>query len=1055
MRTRGLTPLLALALGVICFSLIAPAQRAAATDSSSVKKLFANPPTEYSTGPLWVWNDLLTERQIVETLRDLATQRVKQVFVHPRPGLMTPYLTDDWFKLWKVALNEAERLDMNVWIYDENSYPSGFAGGFVPEAMPESRGRGLVLREIKTPTWTTNHLAVFRLKPAPGSNSAQPPWENVTDKIRAGEKLPNGSYLEALVQRSANSPWHGGRSYVDLLYPGVTEKFLELTMEPYRRELGGQFGKRIPGVFTDEPNIRPAGGLPWTDDLPEQFQKRWGYDLREHLPSLKLEAGDWRRVRHNFFATLNELFVERWAKPYGAYCAKHGLEMTGHYWEHEWPHCSGVPDNMSMYAWQQRPAIDTLMNQYQENTHAQFGNARAVKELSSVANQLGLKRTLCEVYGAGGWDLRFEDMKRIGDWLSVLGVNTLDQHLSYVTIRGARKRDHPQSFSYHEPWWDAYHISAEYFARLSAALSQGEQINRVLVLEPTTTAWMYQGHETYLKELGDAFAKFVAELEAAQIEYDIGCEDILARHGSVANGELVVGQRRYRAVVLPPVQGSAANLNPPVGLNLNRRTWTLLKEFSLARGATVLDCTQGDKYTDGSAKGSPAVGAAADPRWQHVLAQDVPKLLQAAAAPDSFAIKRAPDDKGILFHQRRSLDDGELLFLVNTSIQCGSSGMIESRAQGVECWDPETGKNLPYAFETGAKGIRAGFELPPCGSLLLFLSKELRQPAPRPEEHTNTIVAAAAPQIRRVEPNVLVLDYVDVTAGGETRTNLYFYQASQFAFQKNGLERNPWDSAVQFRDELIKKRFPAGSGFEATYRFVIAGKVPASLSIVIERPDLYAITCNGRKVECRDGAWWLDKAFGKIDLAAAARVGENSVTIKASPFTMQHELESAYLLGDFSLSAGERGFTIVPDKELHLGRWNEQGHPFYSAGLVYREDFQVADVAGRYVVTVPKWYGSVAKVSVNGKAAGYIAHAPWQCDVTPWIKHGSNDVEIVTVGTLKNTLGPHHGNPGLGSAWPGMFQKGPNPGPPPGAQYHTVGYGLFGPFVLKQIVASH
>ena len=51
--------------------------------------------------------------------------------------------------------------------------------------------------------------------------------------------------------------------------------------------------------------------------------------------------------------------------------------------------------------------------------NAKFGNVRAVLELSSVANQLGRKRTLCEAYGAGGWDLRFEDMKRIGDWLYV------------------------------------------------------------------------------------------------------------------------------------------------------------------------------------------------------------------------------------------------------------------------------------------------------------------------------------------------------------------------------------------------------------------------------------------------------------------------------------------------------------------------------------------------------------------------------------------------------------------------------------------------------------
>jgi hypothetical protein len=43
---------------------------------------------------------------------------------------MTPYLSDEWFRLWKLALKEAEKLDMNVWIYDENSYPSGFAGGW-------------------------------------------------------------------------------------------------------------------------------------------------------------------------------------------------------------------------------------------------------------------------------------------------------------------------------------------------------------------------------------------------------------------------------------------------------------------------------------------------------------------------------------------------------------------------------------------------------------------------------------------------------------------------------------------------------------------------------------------------------------------------------------------------------------------------------------------------------------------------------------------------------------------------------------------------------------
>ena len=88
---------------------------------------------------------------------------------------------------------------------------------------------------------------------------------------------------------------------------------------------------------------------------------------------------------------------------------------------------------------------------------------------------------------------------------------------------------------------------------------------------------------------------------------------------------------------------------------------------------------------------------------------------------------------------------------------------------------------------------------------------------------------------------------------------------------------------------------------------------------------------------------------------------------------------------------------------------------------------------------------------MNGKPAGYIDAPPWECDVTQWIKRGPNHVSVTVIGTLKNTLGPHHGNPKLGAAWPSAFHIGPNPGPPAGAKYSTVAYGLFEPFVLKQV----
>jgi len=1026
-----------------------PGFRAKPADSAVVKALFANPPREYASAPLWVWNDMLTDDDVVGTLRDLAAQGVKQAFVHPRPGLMTPYLSDEWFRLWQVALKEAERLDMNLWIYDENSYPSGFAGGWVPQEMPEARGRGLAVREEKkTPRLTEEVVAVFHLK----DNG----YENVTDSLRAGGKLPEATYLTYHVVRAGDSPWTAGRCYVDLLYPGVTGKFLAVTLEPYHRHIGDQFGKRVPGSFTDEPHIHPAGGLPWTDDLPQVFERRWGYSLLDNLPSLSRPIGDWKRIRHNYLQVLNEMFVERWARPYHDYCEKHNLEFTGHYWEHEWPQCFRTPDCMAMYAWHQRPAIDILMNRYDEGVHAQFGNVRSCKELSSVANQLGRKRTLCEAYGAGGWDLRFEDMKRIGDWLYALGINTLDEHLSYISMRGARKHDHPQSFSYQEPWWEAYHVCANYFARLSAALSAGEEINPVLVLEPTTTAWMYNNEamsDPQLGRIGEAFQKLVTDLSKAQVEYDIGSEDLLARHGSVDDRMLTIGQRRYGIVVLPPLTE-----------NLNAGTMNLLEAYVRA-GGDVFCCGEPPVLVDGrpSDRGAALVRSG---NWHRIDAATIPRVLWNMTCRE-FNVTRAPDDRGILFHHRRRLADGQLLFLVNTSMECSASGAVEALGGSVEQWDPNTGGVSAYPFEHPREGlIRTTFELPPSGSLLLFLSNERRSPVAKAAGKPTIIQPVGELAVRRAAPNVLTLDYMDVTAGGETMANAYFYAANQFAFKKNGMERNPWDSAVQYKDEIITKKFPADSRVEATYRFRIEQTVPANLAIVIERPDLYAITCNGRPVSARKGDWWLDKSFGRIDIASAAQVGENLVTIKASPFTIYHELEPAYVLGDFSLKPTDRGFVIVPDRGLKLGKWNEQGFPFYAQGVTYAEkfDLEAASVLyedkkgedrekrtgiGRYKVSLPAWLGSVAKVVVNGKPAGYITCPPWECDVPDQIKVGENTIEVTVIGTLKNTLGPHHGKPALGAAWPAAFHVGPNPGPPPGADYSVVGYGLFEPFVLK------
>lgn len=1034
MRRRRAIGAASLVVTVGLFSLVLNA--AEPNRSAEVKAILEKPPREYSSVPLWVWNDLLTDEQIISTMRDLALQDVKQVFVHPRPGLITPYLSDEWFRLWKLALKTAESLDMNVWIYDENSYPSGFAGGWVPESMPESVGRGLQFGEAKSVAdIPKTAVAVFRL--------VEDRYESVSQAFSQGERLSGDRFLFATLVRANPSPWHAGRSYVDLIYPGVTQKFLEVTLDAYAREVGEAFGKRVPGSFTDEPRLLSAGQITWTDDLAERFKERFGYDLLDHLPSLIRHVGDWKQIRHDYYGLLLELFIERWAKPYSEWCEKHGIEFTGHYWEHEWPTCRVVPDNMAMYAWHQRPAIDCLMNQYAEGTHAQFGNLRAVRELASVADQMGRPRTLCELYGAGGWDLRFQDMKRIADWLGVLGVNTFDEHLSYVSIRGARKMDHPQSFSYHEPWWDSYHIIARYLTRLSLVLSAGDRMHEILVLEPTSTAWMYQGDPTvagHLEELGQKFFDFLKSLEAAQIEYDLGNEDIISRQGRAEGARLIVGQRTYHTVVLPP--GCE---------NIEGQTFTLLKDFA-AKGGRILVCGAQIDRLDGRA--SDQVTQILGSSWQKVepsQAADILKGLQDQA----ICIVRNANDTGILFHQRRRLQDGEILVLVNTSDTSPSSGSVLAQYQSAEAWNLETGKVEEIAFSPTENGLSLQYELPPVGSLVLFFGKDKREPA-KPTVWKDQPIPVTIDKIDRLSPNVLTLDYLDVQIGDEIRQSIYFYQACDWVFKKHGWPGNPWDRAVQFKDEILKKTFPKDSGFVLTYRFVIREQVPKDLAIVIERPDLYVLSCNGQPVPLpsQRTEWWLDRAFGKIAIAPLAKVGENVVQLKAAPMTVFHEVASAYVLGDFALEAADKGFVIVPAQPLQISAegWDSQGCPFYGHGMAYTAKVTIADPSGRYLVRLGKWLGSLAKVIVNGQEVGSVYRPPYECDITPAIKSGENTVTIVVIGTLKNTLGPHHAGIMRGSAWPHAFAQGPVEGPPPGGQYDTIGYGLFEPFsVVRQL----
>ncbi|MFZ2054268.1 MAG: hypothetical protein WAU81_08725, partial [Candidatus Aminicenantales bacterium] len=218
---------------------------------ADVLQAFQDPPAEYRSAPLWVWNDRVTKDEIETQLANFQSKGIGGVFIHPRPGLITPYLSEEWLELCRHAVMTGKTLGMKVWIYDENSYPSGFAGGHVPAEMPDAQGKGLrMIRASVLPKAFAQNPPFLVL------SRTESGFEDISQTLAtiAVSSVP-GDYYVFTIAFQTSSPWFGGFTYVDLMRRDVTEKFLDVTLNAYKRVIGNEFGATVPGSFQDEAHI--------------------------------------------------------------------------------------------------------------------------------------------------------------------------------------------------------------------------------------------------------------------------------------------------------------------------------------------------------------------------------------------------------------------------------------------------------------------------------------------------------------------------------------------------------------------------------------------------------------------------------------------------------------------------------------------------------------------------------------------------------------------------------------------------------------------------------
>lgn len=1025
-------------------------------DFASLQSKLQDPPSEFRSAPLWDWNDKITEEGIDFQMKKFKEGGLGGIFVHPRPGLITEYISEEWHHLFDYTVQKGKELGMKVWIYDENSYPSGFAGGHVPAQMPDSysHGTGLLCTVQDTlKTDTTRYEVVLKLE----NNQ----FKEITGTLQE-EQGKVGKYYLFTKTFAKKGYWMGNFPYVDLLYKGVTEKFMEITMKGYEKYNKADFGNTLPGIFTDEPNLEAALGnrasYRWTPDLFAEFQKRWGYDLRINLPSLVDETGNWKKVRHDYYTTLLELFIDRWAKPWNEYCEENKLLWTGHYWEHGWPRPTDGSDESAFYIYHQQPGVDMLGNTYTpDGLGGQFGNTRAIRELHSAANQGGHNRMLSETYGGAGWEINFSNLKRLVDWQGVLGVNFVNQHLSYYTIKGVRKFDYPPSFSYHEPWWEHYKPMGDYIGRISMAMSSGEQINKTLVLQPNTTAWSYFSRvvkNSFIDTIQNDFKRFVFQLERAHYEYDLGSELVLRTIGSVKNGKMVVGNRNYGLVVIPATME-----------NLDQVTYKLLKDY-LLQGGRVLSFTSNIPRLDGVESNlNNELMTAFKKQWAFAKTPEDEAARAALTDPD-FSITESLPLTGELYHQRRILKDGELLFFVNTDTASIVSASITGNGKSLIKMDLENGTSniVPVKPENGQ--INFDLELAPIGSALYFLtstnasalsaSSQLATPeinSDKGESTESMVNEQVTTEVKQLADNVLVLDFVDLNGQKLNLKETYFMKAMRQLYDSSGFKMgNPWQHKIQYKqDYMALDSFKAGTGFEVTYHFNVAAQADlmamSTVDVVIERPEIWDLYLNGAKLSKSD-RWWIDREFYRFPVGDQLRKGANILTLKAGKMSVHAEIMPAYLVGSFKLNPLKQGFEVTNGVINTLGSWKSQGFPFYSQKVLYTQKYKTLKSGTSYKIKLNRWNGTMAVVYLNGAKIGQLTTTQYELDLPVSLPSGENSIAVEVIGSLKNCFGFFYKT--SISRWiigPGDWDVAPASLPSPD-QYYLIDYGLFEPFSL-------
>lgn len=988
-------------------------------------ELFKNPTSEYRGTPFWGWNAQLEKNQLLRQIEYLKSMGFGGFHMHSRTGLTTKYLGDDFMDIVKACCEKAEQENMLAWLYDEDRWSSGPAGGIVTKNKQFRRKRLMLFPEDKG--WDTPKAEALPI----GEPYLLAVYDIMLDsdgflsKYRRIQKDEEaiGTKWYAYCVNEKESPWFNYQTYIDAMDAEAVGKFIEVTHERYKAVIGDRFGNSVPAIFTDEPNANHETTMfaptpdyqgrmvfTWTRFFEENYQKAYGEDFLDKLPELawKKKDGTDSLTKYRYFDFVAEQFANNFTKQIGDWCDQNHLQFTGHFLREPDLSMQAIAcgETMRNYGKMGIPGIDILCAAREFTT---------AKQAQSCAHQYGKEGVLSELYGVNNWDYDFRGHKMEGDWQAALGVTVRVPHLAWQSMKGEAKRDYPASISYQSPWYQEYSYIEDHFARVNTALTRGTPIVKIGVIHPIESYWISSGPisqaSVQISALENNFNNVTQWLIKNHLDFDFICESTILELFD-KNAPRSIGQMTYDAIVIPGC------------LTLRSSTLDYLANF-LENGGEVIFMGGCPTHIDGIKNDGVSV------LFDHCtqISFDSASLQAALEGTREIRIlhKQGNNENRLIYNYRQD-NDCRWLFIAC----CDDFGASEYNLPQRDVIYPEpltilvkgtfipthydtvTGekKALSYVHKNGTTVISYPFAV--CESILIKLA-EITDVAEATATELSLIKEFS---IKRPvsyalsEPNVLLLDHAEyryddgpwqeseeILRISRNFRNLLGYKSDQ---------TQPYAVEIAPETHSVSLRFSVQSAIE----------IP-NARLAVEDAEKVEIIFNGQKVENHIAGYFTDESIQTIPLPVI-QPGENSLELRF-PYGERTNIEWCYILGNFGVHVmGCEKLLTKRQEKLGFGSVTSQGLPFYGANIHYTFDVEL-ESNGAIEVEASYYRGSLIAVSLDGKRAGRIVFPPYRLRIEN-VPKGKHTVTLTLFGNRYNSFGAlHHINEGARwispSAW--------------------------------------